>query len=377
MKMIKFFALMCATAAFAVGCEDDPKPQTDPKPEPGPGTGALTINVSEERITIGEPIQFTVMKGDVDLTAAEGLEIYNAKTYNLVSNPFTPEEIGSYGFYAMYGAEVTEKHAYVEVLPIMENIPDDPQPENFTFNHRILLIDHTGSGCVYCPQMMTALKQLSEDNSYNKKYNEVTAHYGSLAANDNARSDAAEIVGGNIAAVVQGFPSLTFNLQEKTVANTSLSPIKNNISKLWKAEGAEAGVTAAATLGNNKVTVNFEVKSAKEQEYRVALWLLESDIYSKQTGASADWQNYAHNAIRNITGYVGANDLSGDSIGVIKSGEKARGSLDVSILSSTWVTDNMDVLVIVTAPSDKHNGKFEVVNTALCPVGGSVEYEYL
>lgn len=380
MKITKFFALLCATAAFAAGCEtttnEEPKPEPGPVPEPTPGA-TLEIEVNKERIIIGNEVSFTVTMDGVDVTAAETLEIYETKNYSIVSNPYKPTELGKHEFYAMYGSLVTEKHAVVEVTPVMEDIPEDPQPENTTFNHRILLIDHTGSGCGYCPQMMTALRQLSEDDNYNTKYNEVTAHYGSLASTDNAKSDAAAIVGGNIAAYIKGFPALTYNFLEQTVSSQNISVIKREVDKLWNKDGAEAGITAVATLGANTVTVNYEVKSAKEQEYRVSVWLLESDIYSKQNGASADWQHYAQHAIRNITGYVGPNDLSGDSIGTIAVGERAQGSADLAIISPSWVPENMDVLVIVSAPSEKFNGKFEVVNTALCPVGGTVEYEYL
>ena len=381
MKITKFFALLCATAAFAAGCEtttnEEPKPEPVPTPEPTPGA-TLEIKANKERITIGDEVAFTVTMDGVDVTAAETLEIYETKNYSIVSNPYKPTELGKHEFYAMYGSLVTEKHAVVEVMPVMENIPEDPQPENTTFNHRILLIDHTGSGCGYCPQMMTVLRQLSEDDNYKTKYNEVSAHYGSLATYDNAKSDAAAIVGGNIAAYVEGFPAVTYNFLERTpIYDRNLNIVKREVDKLWNKDGAEAGITAAATLGANKVTVNYEVKSAKEQEYRVSVWLLESDIYSNQTGASADWQYYAQHAIRNITGYVGPNDLSGDSIGTIAVGETAPGTADLAIISSSWVPENMDVLVIVSAPSEKFNGKFEVVNTALCPVGGTVEYEYL
>lgn len=384
MKITKFFALLCAaTAVFAVGCEsntpegtgDEPAPIPQPIPDPDPNA-TLEIEAVRDRVVIGDDIEFVVTMDGTPVTGAETLEIYETKNYSLVSNPYTPEEVGTYEFYAMYGSLVTEKHAVVEVIPIID-MPEDPQPENTTFNHRMLLIDHTGSGCTYCPYMMVALKQISEDANYNTKYNEVTAHYGGLAATDNARSEAASIVGSNIAAFVEGFPSLTYNFLDETVSSYNASQIKGKISKLWKSEGADAGIAVVAELAGDKVTVSYEVKSAKEQEYRVSVWLLESDIYSKQTGASADWQHYAQHAIRNITGYVGPNDLSGVSIGTLGVGEKTQGMEDLAILSSEWKTENMDVLVIVSAPNDRYNGKFEVVNTALCPVGGQTVYEYL
>lgn len=373
MKIAKFFALLCAAATFAVGCEENSTKTEVPAPDPN---ATLEIKVNAERITIGQEIKFTVLMDGVDVTAGEGLAIYDASNYDQVSNPFIPTEIRDYDFYAMYGPLVTEEHALVTVQPVMSDLPEDPQPESTKFNHRILLIDHTASGCTYCPNMMDALKELSK-TVYHDRYNEVTAHYGGLAARDNAKSDAAAIVAGNIAASIPGFPSLTFNLRYPRNASANASVIKSHIDNLWNAEGAEAGIAAVTTVGDQKVIVDIEVKAAVEQEYRVAAWLLEDNIYSKQTGAKQEWHNYAMNAIRDITGYNGANDLSGDSLGVIKVGETAVKRLELDVLSTDWVIDNMKVLVIVTAASEDYNGKFEVVNTAVCPIRGAVEYEYL
>ena len=379
MKFAKLFALLCAFATFAVGCDTETGNETNvPAPDPN---ATLEIQVKSSTITIGQKIEFTVLMDGVDVTSAADLAIYDSSNYELVGNPYTPTEIRTYDFYAMYGPLVTEKHAVVIVQPVMENLPEDPQPENLKFNHRILLIDHTASGCGYCPEMMDALKEVAA-TEYHDRYNEVTAHYGRLASRDNAKSDAAAIVAGNVLASVNGFPSLTFNMRYPRVCEArNAAVIKGHIDNLWKKDGAEAGIAGCATLGDNVVTVQVEVKSAKEQEYRIAAWLLEDNIYSKQSGAPAndtsDWHHYAQNAIRNITGYNGANDLSGDSIGVIPVGETGRGFLSLDIISEKWVTDNMEVLLIVTAPSDDYHGKFEVVNTALCKLNDVVTYEYM
>jgi len=47
---------------------------------------------------------------------------------------------------------------------VIPELPDDPQPENTSFAHRIMLLQHTGTYCPNCPRLMSSLKELSEDD---------------------------------------------------------------------------------------------------------------------------------------------------------------------------------------------------------------------
>ena len=81
--------------------------------------------------------------------------------------------------------------------------------------------------------------------------------------------------------------------------------------------------------------------------------------------------NTHNNAIRQA---ASTNPISGFDLGTIKVGEKASFAMSLEILGSKWNRDNFKVMVIASAKNDK--GKFEVVNVAICPVGGSVAYDY-
>ena len=61
-------------------------------------------------------------------------------------------------------------------------------------------------------------------------------------------------------------------------------------------------------------------------------------------------------------------------LGTIKVGEKASLAMSLEITGSKWNRDNFKVMVIASAKNA--NGKFEVVNVAICPVDGSVTYDY-
>ena len=81
--------------------------------------------------------------------------------------------------------------------------------------------------------------------------------------------------------------------------------------------------------------------------------------------------NTHDNAIRQAST---TNPISGHDLGTIKAGEKSSHAMSLEILGTKWNRDNFKVMVIASAKNSK--GVFEVVNVAICPVGGSVAYDY-
>ena len=98
-------------------------------------------------------------------------------------------------------------------------LPADPQPDNISFAHRIMLLQHTGTYCPNCPKLMESLKALSENQAYADKYQHVAAHSYN-ADGDPAYSQAA----ANLSqAFCSGYyPELTFNLTRRNTG-TSLA----------------------------------------------------------------------------------------------------------------------------------------------------------
>lgn len=373
MKLTKFFALMLAAATFAVGCDGGDTPDV---PE---ATGAITLEVANASIELGEDIVFTVMQEGKDVTAAA--TIYKAyDDYAEVSNPFTPTATGSFSFFATKGKE-SSKTVTVTVMASVPVLPEDSDPSNTKFNHRILMIDHTGVNCGNCPRVMDGLKALAETDVHNS-YNEVCVHGGGFApsGSDKAYSDAARVVDQFYGP--RGYPNICFNFYggqgDISGVQTFVATNSAKIKSLVKADGADAGVAVAASGDKSAVYVSLAVKAAVEQEYKVTAWLLENQIYNPaQLGTSSDkdYHKIHDFALRNIAGEYSRADLSGDSLGVIAAGEVKEHSFELPIISNKWVVENMDVLIIVSAMDDM--GRFEVVNTVSCPVNGTVNYEYL
>ena len=360
MKLTKFFALALAALAF-VGCGEPTPDGPDVRP-----TGDAVLAANNNSVEVNTPIEFTVTAADgTDLTA-EAVIYDKSHDYAVVENPFTPTMDGDYEFYAVVGSIITNT-IKVSVVPTIPALPEDAQPANTSFNHRILLVDHTGNTCGYCPQMMKALKTVSETGDYHSKYYEAMAH--SYNTSDPAYSGAAAAISGHYG--VNDYPTLNYNFAYPTSSSYNAEHIKSQIDALWKAEGADAGIAAAATLASKSVIVNTQVKAAVANDYRVTAWLLEDGIYAKQTNATEEWMNTHDNAIRQR---VSSDDISGVDLGTLAVGETASTALTLNIVGNKWNRDNLKVMVIVSAKNAK--GQFEVANVAICPTDDVVTYDY-
>ncbi len=374
MKITKFFALMCAAIGF-VACE--PIVNNEPAPEV---TGSITLEASSTTVELGESVTFTATMKDAetgeitDVTAY--VSIYDSEL-NKISNPWTPEFSGSYTFNATFGAE-SSNNVTITVMAQMPEIPADPDPSNTKFNHRAVIIDHTGVNCGYCP-MMTESLLLLEKSEWHGYYNEVTCHAGSMAGGDPGNSAAANAL--NEMQKPNGYPNLNINFYTAIVGNyggaSTVNYIAQALNGYIKKDGADVGISMAVAGDSTGLYCAAQVKSAKSQEYKVVAWLLESGIYSpNQAGASKDYHKLYNYALRNISGSYSKTNVQGESIGVLAEGQTYDCAFELPITSTKWKYENMGVLVIVSA-KDSSN-RWEVVNSLYCSLNdGEKTYEYI
>lgn len=241
------------------------------------------------------------------------------------------------------------------------------------FHHRILLVDHTGTWCGNCPRVMDGLVALAETDCH-EHYNEVTCHGSS--ASDNAYSTAAYYLDAFHSP--NGYPCVRFNFHgaEGNIGSVSSFVSSNSsiINSYTKNNSAAAGIAASSKIDGSNVKVELSVMAAIEQEYKVTAWVLENDVYNPyQSGATnSTYHIYHDHCLRAIGGAYSTSDMSGDSLGVIGVGKSKDYSFSIP-LESKWDKANLEVLIIVSA---KTGNRFDVVNTALCPINGSIDYHY-
>ena len=268
----------------------------------------------------------------------------------------------------------TEKPEDVTEIPsgdvVIPELPQDTDPANTLFEHRILLVQHTGTACPNCPELMASLKLLSEDKSYADKYQHVAAH----SYNEDGDPAYSTVAANLSQAFCSGYyPELTFNLtKENTGTSLTVETIKQCIDKLHQ-DKADVGIAAAAALTGNSLGINVQIKAAKDNQYRIAAWLLEDGIRGKQEGAYEDWMSTHENAVRAMAGSSLNLRIYGEKVGALTAGQTAEKSFVID-LDESWKAENCKVLVVVNAAGK--DGRYDLVNCALCPIGGSVNYQY-
>lgn len=374
MKLTKFFALMCATVVGFTACTDPDEPVNEPVIEP---VGAITLTAEKTSVSVGEEIKFTVTDS-IDQNVTKLATIYDPDL-NIVKNGkckiSTP---GSYEFYATLNGEISNTVTII-VSEVSLELPEDPQPDNYAFNHRAVIIDHTAVNCGYCPQMTDKLLALAE-TEWHKHYNEVTCHAGTLSSGDPAKSAAADILNSFQSQYIEGYPNICINFHTATVGNYSQSAFLRYMGEAFEAyinkDGADVGISMAAAVNVDSIICAAQIKSNVTQEYAINAWLLENNIYSpNQAGAQKDYHKIYNYALRNTSEGISRTNLAGCEIGVVEKGKTYDYAANIPLTSTKWVAENMGVLIIVSAKDAQ--GRWEVVNTAYCKAGESKAYEYV
>ncbi len=158
------------------------------------------------------------------------------------------------------------------------------------------------------------------------------------------------------------------------VNNSSVAANVNNLKKLLDNNAVatpEAGITAAVSATSAQIIINASVKAAVTGSYRVGAWILEDKINAMQYGAQSDEHNIHNNAVRAAAGNQSI--LTGTEIGTIEAGKTGNIVQTINI-DRKWKIENCKVLIFVTNPdADKQT---PVKNCIVCPIGGSVAFEY-
>lgn len=365
MKLTKFFAFAFAALAF-VGCDEKTPDQKEPLPTP---TGDIKLAADKTAVEIGETVTFTVTDAENQDVTSQAL-IYD-ENFNEVGSEVTFNESGSYSFFATVGS-ANSNYVSVVVMADVPVVPADPQPENFIFNHRGLVIDQTGVNCGYCPGATDQLKTL-ENTEWHQYYNEVTCHAGSYAGGDPGNSAAANALNQFQSSMISGYPCILVNFYGKP-SSYGYTDIIKVLQNYVQKDGVDVGISLAVTGDESCVYAAAQVKSGVAQEYKITAWLLESNIYSpNQAGATKDYHKIYNNALRNMSHEYSKTNVQGDSY-TFEANEVKDVAFELEMISNKWKLENMSVLVVVSAKDA--NGRWEVANSAVCKINEAKEFEY-
>lgn len=222
------------------------------------------------------------------------------------------------------------------------------------FNRHVSVFEFTGTWCAMCPSGYIFLKYLIED-----WWSHDIVHI--LAFHDSTADDPMGIPVTNTifnAFGLTGFPAFLVDMRGGTTEKTEIQPMIESSF----ADATPCGVKMTSTESR----VNIKLYAAKSGTYRVALYVLEDGIVARQNNSGTYKDDYVHNhVVRKMISTL----YEGDRVGEIKAGQEASKSYSFS-LDSSWKRENCSLCALVIDNSGA------VVNAALCPIGGSVDYDY-
>ncbi|MBO7262703.1 MAG: Omp28-related outer membrane protein [Alistipes sp.] len=332
------------------------------------------LTASTNVMRVGESVEFSVVFAGNDVT--NECTFHEYYTHEQVSNPATFNKVGEYALYAKYNGESSNLVSISVFDASVPEFPVDSNPKNYDFKHRMLLIDHTGTDCGYCPLMMLQLKKIEEDPAYNDYFNLAVSHaYNSDDAASSTTSFMLTQYYQSILRVLTGFPTLTYNYQYGDSAGSNFTFIEKHFKTLKK-ESTTTAVAVSTKLDGDKIVISASLKSKEADLYKVNILLLEDNIYSPQYNASESWMHYHNNAIRDAYPQLVYTDITGSEWGYVGAESTTHKVFEMPITNSKIVKQNCKVLVIIAAKSAEYDNKFEVVNTTLCGLNQSKPFEY-
>ncbi len=378
--------------ALAASCVGNPGSEEILCPEEGgssPGDGKLELAVSNTTIKNDgvEEAEFTVMKGKSDVTS--DARIYQKKdgSHELLSSPsFSSTVAGEYVFYATYNNEKSDDVA-VLVAPELQDLPEDPEPDRYEgFKQRVLAVQGTGLGCVYCPLMIAGLTEYAKTEE--SRSTVLVADHISMGP-DKMINDYSTAVGRAMG--FSGIPALLFNMRTSgeiigTYGGDTPASVAKRIQTAAQTllkNGANTAISAAVSGSESSgtITVDAAVKVGKAGKYRICAWVLEDDIFA--TGQKSIYPQLAdeydftrhNNVLRCIssTSPVSGADLGGKT--ECQAGETLMFSHQFDLKDMDYEKlSNVRVAVIVCR--NESGSRYTVDNVVSCGLNKQTAFEY-
>ena len=315
------YLIMAMLPVLAVSCTGNVDPD---------GTGAasgeseLTITVDKDIIQTGvDKAAVTVRyKGEV---IEDGVIFYlgdptDIKTIKSAAeymdgHSFSTSEAGAYSLFALYNTYKSSAVTITAIPVAVPATPDDPQPQSTDFMTRCLLIQFTGAGCGFCPEMMNSLRPVlqGETDVDPKRVVRVACHNHSASG----YTDLAEF-DTDLTDFSANFPSLNCNLSDYTSAARAQTQVVSYIYNAYSAMTPKAGLAMNFSVIDRQAILKVSVKAGVEANYRVGGILIEDGLEFAQYNATADWMNVHDACIR----WMDAGSMyNGHSLGAMKSGD--------------------------------------------------------
>ena len=240
-----------------------------------------------------------------------------------------------------------------------DSTDDGGEVADVAFNRHAAVLEFTGTWCAMCPSGYLYLKYLIEDY-----WSHDTVH--TLAFHDSTADDPMGIKLTNTIFNkfgLGGFPGFVVDMRDATIDKGELQGM---ITRSFEKYPATCGIKLTSSCSGGNGRVEAELYAAKSGTYRLAVYILEDGIVSPQNNNGSYKNDYVHNhVVRALVSSI----YEGDRVGDITAGQKATKGYDFA-LNSGWNADKCTICALVI----DSNGY--VTNAAVCPINGSVNYDY-
>ena len=366
MKRI-FFPLFTLLMAFLmVSCDDNAKPE-----EQG---GELVITFDKDIITSdGKDFSTITVKFNGE-PVTEGVEFFDAdnEPFEIPDFKFSTSQEGEYEFWAAYKMSMSEP-VVIKAVPLSIPEPNkDSDPENTSFSRKVFLTQFTGTGCGYCPGMISVLDDLMDDTGI--AGNVVLAAVHSYNADDPAYISAPSsgALGGN------GYPFLSIDLSVGYNDYTRKDPALVETISSRLSQKAKVGISVNPVLKDGYLVTKVSVKAAEAGEYLVGAWLVEDGLF----GTQADYLGIKDSSFDTHNNCVRVADSKGEGfagypVGALEVGQVVDKTFVMKVKDS-WKQENLHLIVFTSNPYQK--GKFtyyEVNNVVDVPIDEPTPFEYV
>ena len=392
MNKIMKFASLLAAAVMLISCGGENnggslsgvlKIQADKTLIQSDGEDYATLTVTLDGVAVTSDVVFY-----------EGTTALNIEDFKYFST--VP---GDHEIWASYQTFVSDPVTISAISVKIPETPADPNPSSTDFKSRVMAIQFTGTGCGYCSQFMSRLKDAMESESFNDECVQVAVHnYQYTSSYPDYAYFAWDWATGmlKVTDLVSGKggqgptnPSiiLDYVYGYYLYESTNAEHYRSNVVMINDQKKADAcGIAVNAKLDDGQVVAKVTVKAAKTGNYRVGAMLLEDGIYGKQINGS-DWMNTHNGCVRHIDAKAkigNAETYYGHSLGTVEAGKTAdylfiwnladlQKKNDPNFYWNDFVQENLRMAVFVT---NVKNDVYQINNAVNVDFNVELPFEY-
>ena len=289
----------------------------------------LTLKASKSSIDANgrDKVTFTVTSSGIDVT--KEAEVRCITTGQVVAETgFTASEPNTYIFEASYGDLVSEQ------VSVSAN-----EVKQSEFVRKACLMEFTSISCTFCPEGYRRIEPVLEQ--YPEQLYLLSMHPEGY----NGTADPLGIPQTTELENKYKIGSYPYTLLDmRETAETYSKNVREALQRSFDEYPAHCGVAVSSLLNESelKAQVTLKLYSEKEADYRVALYIVEDDIVSRQLDKGIWRDDYVHHKVaRRIVG----DNIGGEKLGKVASGEEFVKTWDITI-DQSWSMDNLYIYAL-------------------------------